>query len=92
MTLFGFGRESRPQPPSSETIASAIAPFVDPCIDCFGVERAMFENNFPMDKVSCAYGIMWNACERVAAHYCASEQDALFHDNAVRFYRLDAAA
>ena len=92
MTLFGFGWESRLRPPSSEVLAGTIAPFVDHCIDCFGVERAMFESNFPMDKVSCAYGIVWNAFERVAARYSAAEQDALFHDNAVRFYRLDTAA
>lgn len=92
MTLFGFGWESRSRPPSSQVLAGAIAPFIDHCIDCFGVERAMFESNFPMDKVSCAYGIVWNAFERVAARYSASEQDALFYDNAVRFYRLDTAA
>ena len=92
MTLFGLGWESRSRPPSSEVVAEAIAPFIDHCIGCFGIERAMFESNFPLDKVSCAYGIMWNAFERVAARYSASEQDALFHDNAVRFYRLNAAA
>ena len=92
MTLFGFGWESGSRPPSSAAVAEAIAPFIDHCIDCFGVERAMFESNFPMDKVSCAYGIMWNAFERVAARYSASQQDALFHDNAVRLYRLGAAA
>ena len=92
MTLFGFGWESELRPPSSETLASAIAPFAHYCIDCFGVERAMFESNFPMDKVSCGYGILWNAFERISARYSRAEQDALFHDNAARFYRLDAPA
>ena len=92
MTLFGFGWENLLRPPSSETLARAIAPFVHYCIDCFGVERAMFESNFPMDKVSCGYGILWNAFERIAARYSSAEQDALFHDNAVRFYCLDAPA
>ena len=92
MTLFGFGWESGSRPPSSEVLAGAMAPFIDHCIACFGVERAMFESNFPMDKVSCAYGIMWNAFERVASRYSASVQDSLFHDNAVRFYRLDTMA
>lgn len=91
MTLFGFDWESGPRPPSSEAVAGAIEPFVDHCIDRFGVERAMFESNFPMDKVSCGYGTMWNAFERLAARYSASERDALFHDNAMRFYRLDDA-
>ncbi len=92
MTLFGFGWESRTQPPSSEALADAVGPFVHHCIDCFGVERAVFESNFPVDKVSCSYGILWNAFKRIAARYCTTEQDALFHDNAVRLYRLDGSS
>ena len=92
MTLFGFGWENRPQPPSSEALADAVGPFVHHCIDCFGVERAVFESNFPVDKVSCGYGILWNAFKRIAARYCATEQDALFHDNSVRLYRLDGSS
>ena len=91
MTLFGFGWERQPQPPSSEALADALGPFVHHCIDCFGVERAVFESNFPVDNVSCSYGILWNAFKRSAARYSAPEQDALFHDNAVRLYRLDGS-
>ena len=91
MTLCGFGWESQPRPPSSEALADAARPFVHHCIDCFGVERAVFESNFPVDKVSCSYGILWNAFKRIAVCYSAAEQDALFHDNAVRLYRLDGS-
>ena len=52
----------------------------------------MFESNFPVDKVSCSYGILWNAFKRIGARYCATEPDALFHDNAVRLYRLDGSS
>ena len=91
MTLYGFGWEMLPQPPSSEALADAAGPFVHHCVDRFGVERAVFESNFPVDKVSYSYAILWNAFKRTAARYSAAEQDALFHDNAVRLYRLDGS-
>ena len=88
MTVCGFGWEKRDQPPSSQDIADAIAPYVQHCVDRFGVERAMFESNFPVDKQSCGYGIMWNALKRIAEKYNQTERDAMFHDNALRIYRL----
>lgn len=89
MELCGFGWERMPRPPSSEEFAAAIEPFVGHCIDCFGVERSMFESNFPVDKTSCSYGVLWNAFKRLARSYTATERDALFYDSAARFYRLD---
>ena len=89
MDICGFGWETQPRPPSSQALAEAVSPLVHHCIDCFGPERAVFESNFPVDKVSCSYPILWNAFKRVAARYTQAEQDALFHDNAVRLYRLD---
>ena len=58
------------------------------CIEQFGVERCMFESNFPVDKVSYAYPVMWNAFKRVAQGFSPSEKAALFHDTAARIYRL----
>jgi L-fuconolactonase len=49
----------------------------------------MFESNFPVDRVSCEYDVLWNALKRVAAGSSADEKAALFKDNARRFYRLD---
>ena len=92
MPLCGFDWQTQSRPPSSKAMADAVAPFVHHCIDCFGVERAMFESNFPVDKESCGYGVLWNAFKRVAARYPAATQDALFHDNAVKFYRLEETA
>ena len=89
ISIHGFSWESLEQPPSSEVVADATGAFIHHCIDCFGVERALFESNFPVDKVSYSYAILWNAFKRVAARYSTTEQDALFHDNAIRLYRLD---
>ena len=48
----------------------------------------MFESNFPVDKVSVSYRVLWNSFKRIAAGFSAAEQAALFHDTAVRVYRL----
>jgi predicted TIM-barrel fold metal-dependent hydrolase len=50
----------------------------------------MFESNFPVDKVSCAYRVLWNSFKLLAAGCSAAEKAALFHDTAVRVYRLGA--
>ena len=48
----------------------------------------MFESNFPVDKVSFSYNVMWNAFKRFSKGYSASERAAMFHDTAARIYRI----
>lgn len=88
MTLCGFGWHRRPQPPSSAELAEAMAPWFLFCIEAFGPGRCMFESNFPVDKVSCPYTVVWNAFARIAAGLSMDEKKALFHDTAARVYRL----
>jgi predicted TIM-barrel fold metal-dependent hydrolase len=88
MRLFGFDMHEGELPPSSEALAAAWRPYVETCIEAFGVERAMFESNFPVDKASCSYQALWNAFKRIAAGYTAAEKAALFAETAARFYRL----
>jgi len=57
-------------------------------IDCFGPDRCMFESNFPVDKQSCSYPVLWNAFKKLAVGSAASDKAALFHDTAARVYRL----
>ena len=49
----------------------------------------MFESNFPVDKVSYSYLVVYNAFKRLSRGYSASERAAMFHDNAARVYRID---
>jgi len=86
MPLFGFGFERGELPPDSASVAEAIRPYVETCIEAFGASRCMFETNFPVDKGCFAYGIAWNAYKRVTATLTPSERAALFHDTAARFY------
>ncbi len=90
MPRSGFGWEKQPQPPTSVEMAEATKPFYLTCIELFGPNRCMFESNFPVDKLSCSYGVEWNSFKRMTQSFSASERAALFHDTAVRAYRLPA--
>ena len=57
-------------------------------MEWFGADRCMFESNFPVDKVSCSYRVLWNAVKKRSAGLPERERDNLFHDTAVRAYRL----
>lgn len=48
----------------------------------------MFENNLPVDNVSYSYTVMWNAFKRISEDFSPEDRAALFHDTAVRVYRL----
>ena len=86
--VFGFGFDEQPSPPSSQELAEAWKPLIQYCIDCFGVDRCMFASNFPIDKVSTGYTQLYNAFKIIVQDRSAEDKRKLFHDNAVRIYRL----
>lgn len=88
MPICGFGWNERATPLGSIELAEEMEPYYYRCIDCFGVSRCMFESNFPVDKSSYSYTVLWNAFKRIAGDFSAGEKASLFHDTAVRVYRL----
>ena len=88
MPIGMFDFYTRAKPPSSEELAIAYKPYIETCIAAFGVDRGMFESNFPPDGASSSYPILWNALKRLAAGYSPSEKAALFSGTAKRVYRL----
>jgi len=88
MTFGMFDFYAREKPPSSTDLETAYRPYIETCIAAFGVDRSMFESNFPPDGASSSYPIVWNAFKRVAAGYSASEKAKLFSGTAKRVYRL----
>ncbi len=89
MEVNGFGWHDKPRPPTSQELLDATRPYYDYTLEKFGVDRCMFESNFPVDKLSCSYTVLWNAFKRLTAGYSATEKAKLFHDTAARIYRLD---
>ena len=84
----GFGWHERARPPDSDAIVAAQARYFHHAIDCFGPERCMFESNFPVDRVSVGYKVLWNAFKKIAAAYDDAAQAAMFAGTARRVYRL----
>lgn len=88
MPIMGFDWHQRDIPVNSEELANEMAPFMEYCIEQFGPEKCLFESNFPVDKVSYSYNVMYNAFKRLSRPYSPGERAAMFHDNAVRVYRI----
>ncbi len=86
MPLCGMGWVGKP--PTSNELAAATAPYYLFCIEKFGVHRSMFESNFPVDKASYSYVVLWNSFKRMTKDFSKAERAALFHDTAARIYRL----
>jgi predicted TIM-barrel fold metal-dependent hydrolase len=90
MVTVGFDFHERDVPPSSEDLAAAWRQYIEPCIEAFGVDRCMFESNFPPDKQSGGYTELWNAFKRITVAASASEKKALYSGTAARVYRITA--
>jgi len=88
MPVMGFGWHEREMPPTSVEFLEPTRPYFEHMIECFGVERCMFQSNFPVDKVSVSYKVLWNAFKRLTAEYSQAERASLFHDTASRVYSL----
>jgi len=86
-----FDFHLRHTPPTSQQIADGWMPWIEPCIEAFGAQRCMFESNFPVDKITSSYAVLWNAFKRMAQGASASERTALFSGTAQRVYRLPGA-
>ena len=91
MPINGFGFHRGERPATSSELVRATRDWYLHTIDCFDPDRCMFESNFPVDKASCSYHVLWNAFKRLAAGFSAADKAALFHDTAARVYRLRGA-
>lgn len=83
-----FDFHLRDAPPNSQQIAEAWRPWIEPCIEAFGAQRCMFESNFPVDKITSSYAVLWNAFKRLARGASSDDRTALFSGTATRVYRL----
>lgn len=85
----GFCWYGRELPPSSDEFVDAQAPYYAHTIACFGPERCMFESNFPVDRLSVSYRVLWNAFKKMTAHFSEDDKNLLFSGVARKAYRLE---
>jgi predicted TIM-barrel fold metal-dependent hydrolase len=57
-------------------------------IDLFGVDRAMFASNFPVDSLVASFDAIYGGFKAIVGGFPLADRRRLFHDNAVRLYRL----
>ncbi len=88
MEVNGYDWHHRPSPPTSAELAQATRRTFEHTIERFGPKRCMFESNFPVDKLSCSYTVLWNWFKLLSKGYSADERAALFYGTAARVYRL----
>jgi predicted TIM-barrel fold metal-dependent hydrolase len=67
---------------------AANAPVIRDAIRIFGVERAMFASNFPVDSLAGSFDAIYTGFKAAVADLPLEHQRKLFHDNAVRIYRI----
>jgi predicted TIM-barrel fold metal-dependent hydrolase len=58
-------------------------------IEVFGAKRAMFASNFPVDSLRASFGAIYSDFDEITRGFSETERRSLFHDNAVRIYRME---
>ena len=80
--ISGIGRPGLPWE------VEANAPVIRDAVEIFGVDRAMFASNFPVDSLVGKFDTIFSGFFAATADRPEHDRDKLFHDNAVRIYRL----
>jgi predicted TIM-barrel fold metal-dependent hydrolase len=63
-------------------------PIIEEAIAIYGPERCLYGSNFPVERLWTDYPTMIRVMRESLSSLTQSEQGAVFHDNAVRVYRL----
>ena len=88
MPINGATWHKNDRPATSDEIVAATGRYYLQAIELFGPQRCMFESNFPVDKQSCSYHVLWNAFKKLTADFSEQDKQWLFHDAAVEAYKL----
>ena len=68
--------------------ADAFAPWLEPALEAFGVERCFFASNFPVDGLHGTLDQLWSAFDEATAALDEKSRVKLFATNAERTYRI----
>jgi predicted TIM-barrel fold metal-dependent hydrolase len=67
--------------------AELFKPWVNYCIEVFGVDRCMFASNFPVDGMHGSFDDLYSTYDQLTADLDAGARDQLFATTAERVYR-----
>ncbi len=89
MPIVGFGAEHRDQPMSEQEFVDRVGPLIEWAIGTIGIDRCMFESNFPMDKVSIDYATLVSGLDALLSTRTDADKAKFFAENAREFYAID---
>lgn len=67
--------------------AGVLRPWVEHCLDAFGVDRCTFASDFPVDAMHGTFDQLYSSFAEITAGLAAEDRDKLFAANAERLYR-----
>jgi predicted TIM-barrel fold metal-dependent hydrolase len=82
LKISGLGRKGLPW------TLEANGPIIRDAIAIFGADRCMFASNFPVDSLAGSYQTIFQGFLDATTNETPENRRKLFHDNAVRIYRL----
>ena len=88
MPVNGWDWHKRAFPATSDEIIFEQREYYLYTLECFGSERCMFESNFPVDKQSISYHVIWNAFKKLTKDLSEKEKQDLFYSTANKVYKL----
>ena len=68
--------------------ADRFAPWLEPALEAFGVDRCFFASNFPVDGLHGTLDELWSAFADATASLDDASRERLFATNAERLYRI----
>lgn len=63
-------------------------PYLDTVTEAFGAHRLMFGSDWPVCLVAASYADVYALAQKYFSNFSATEQDAIFGTNAMKFYNL----
>ena len=88
MPVNGWDWHKKELPATSDEIILEQERYYLHTLECFGSNRCMFESNFPVDKQSVSYHVIWNAYKKLVNDFDDKTKDDLFYNTAEKVYKL----
>jgi len=68
----------------------SLRPYIEHALNVFGAQRCLFGSNFPVDKLNASFAELIEVYLQIAKETGLSQNEIehVFHDNAIRVYRL----
>jgi len=84
LKISGLGRKGLPW------TLEANGPVIRDAVAIFGVDRCMFASNYPVDRLAGRFDTIFSGFAAAVADLPSAARRQLFHDNAMRIYRIPA--